>query len=331
MTTERALTREMSQQQAQEKGREQDRELAREMTRRAAAVCQRADDALLAMGPERRSWTYLPGQRTGAALVDLDRGGAKAVMHLLAAGLSPHAFAQAAMVMAFEDVLDEREAGRRGRHRGDYWIAVYGTPGEPPWGWRLEGHHLSVNWTLAEDGNLRATPLFIGANPARVTDGNVTVLAPLAREEQLAVALLQALDADQRSQAVLPGDVPGDILSGNAASVDSLGNMDKELQTAGVALSDLGGKAADLAGDLVAAYTGRLPAGLPANAGAGARFAWAGGTADGEPRYYRLQAPALLIEFDNTQTGANHVHSVVRRPGGDFGDDVLRSHRADRH
>lgn len=313
---------------------EAQRVLVADMTRRAAAVVQQAPAAGLPMDDiedgqpregGRRGWSYLPGPRSGAALADMDRTAAKAAMHLLAAGLTPHAYAQAAAVMALEDVLDERESGRRGRHRGDYYLAVFGTPGQAPWGWRLEGHHLSVNWTLDHDRVLGATPQFTGANPARVQHGDGIVLGPLALEERLAVALVEALDADQRSQAVLPGDVPGDILSRFAPSVD------EDLAPAGVAVSDLGGRTAGLAGQLVELYTGRLPAGLPVDAGGAARFAWCGGTAVGEPRYYRLQGPELLIELDNTQDSANHVHSVVRRPGADFGEDALRVHRATSH
>lgn len=302
-------------------------DLAEQMTRRADALCALVGDTVrFALDDEaRRTWTYRPGDRPGARLADLDRAGAKAALQLLATGLRPHAYAQAATIMALEDVLDEVEQRDRDRHRGDYWLAVFGTPGDAPWGWHIAGHHLLVSWTVGEDGTMRATPQFLGANPARLHQEGAAVLAPLVREEDVAVALVGALDADQRSLAVLPGDVPADILTGDAPTVDA------ELEPAGVALADLGGRAAELARELLDVYRSRLPAGLPPGAADGARFAWAGGTGVGEPRYYRVQGASMVIELDNTQNGANHVHSVLRDRRGDFGGDVLREHRAQAH
>lgn len=302
-------------------------QLVDEMTERARGLCALLGDPVrFSMDDDaRRSWTYLPGERPGVALVDMDRAGAKAALRLLATGLRPHAYAQAATIMALEDVLDEAETGAADRHRGDYWAAVFGTPGEPPWGWRLGGHHLSVSWTVEGDGAARATPQFLGANPARVEHGGALVLAPLAWEEDVAVALVEALDPAQRRAAVLPGDVPRDILTGDAATVDA------ELEPAGLALADLGGGAAELAGQLLDLYRDRLPGGLPPGAADEARFAWVGGTRIGEPRYYRIQGRSLVVELDNTQNGANHIHSVVRDRRGDFGGDVLREHRATAH
>jgi hypothetical protein len=304
----------------------QDRDLIAGMARRAHALLDLVgDDARLPLDDDRRAWTYLPGRRRGLSLAGLDRAGAKAVLRLLALGLRPHAYAQAAAVMALEDVLHESEGeDRRERHRGDYWVAVFGEVGSRRWGWRLEGHHLSVNWTVA-DGRMRGTPQFLGANPARVEHADTLVLAPLAAEEQLAIALLDALDPPARARATVAGDVPADILTRDAAVVQ------ERLQPTGVELDGLDGRAAALASSLLRLYAERLPAGLPRDATADATFAWCGGTGRGEPRYYRLQARRLLVELDNTQDGANHVHSVVRDPLGDFGGDILRAHRAAAH
>ncbi|HEV7907198.1 MAG TPA: DUF3500 domain-containing protein, partial [Pseudonocardiaceae bacterium] len=137
---------------------------------RAASVRPVTDDDL------RHRWAYTPGERAGVVLGDLSRPQRKAVHRLLATVLSPHAYAQATTIMALEDVLDHREGGHRNRHNGDYWTVLFGTPGaDEPWGWRVEGHHLSVNVVVAE-GKVSATPFFLGANPARVTYGDASVV-----------------------------------------------------------------------------------------------------------------------------------------------------------
>src|SRR6266700_3416050 len=115
-------------------------------------------------GPARSQWSYLPGSRRGIALSELGTAGRKAAHRLLATALSRPAFAQAVTIMAFEEVLDLDEHGRRGRHSDDYHVAVLGMPGDDTWAWRFEGHHLSVNVTVA-DGQPRVAPLFMGANP----------------------------------------------------------------------------------------------------------------------------------------------------------------------
>jgi hypothetical protein len=299
---------------------------AADMARLADEVASRLGDSVMLAfdGEARRSWTYLPGSRRGVALSEMDRASAKAAMNLLAAGLSVEAYAKAVAVMALEDLLDAMEHGSRDRHRGDYWLAVFGDPDGRPWGWRLGGHHLSVNWTVGDDGTPSATPLFLGANPARTRSGAFTVLAPLAAQEDGALALVEALDGDQRAAAILPTDVPADILTGDAAKLDDLPPAE------GIRLTDLGGQAARAAHELVDVYARQLPDAMSLDAD-DARFVWIGGTGPDEPCYYRIQGPRLLIEFDNTQNGANHIHSVMRDPTGDFGDDVLRSHRRAAH
>jgi hypothetical protein len=283
-----------------------------------------ADQVALARLPvdsgDRERWTYLPGDRHGLGLAGLDRPASVAVLRLLATGLSAPAFAQAAAVMALEDVLEEIERRGRDRHRGDYWVAVYGDPGEPVWGWRVEGHHLSVNVTWVDDEPVRSTPLFLGANPARTESAGLVVLEPLAPEEQLGFELVGALDGDALDRAVISDTAPDDIVTGDSSRVSG------QPQPTGVPVDRLDGRARRLADELVALHLGRLPHGATPPPVDGLAFAWAGAREPGGPHYYRLQGSRLLVELDNTQDGANHVHSVVRDLEGDFGGDVLRRH-----
>ncbi|MDQ3973998.1 MAG: DUF3500 domain-containing protein, partial [Actinomycetota bacterium] len=271
---------------------------------------------------QRRDWHYVPRRRAGLALEDMEPRQRKQAHRLLAAVLSHHAYAQAAAIMAWEDVLDELEGGRRQRRGGDYAVSIFGHPAGGPWGLRVEGHHLSVNVTVA-GGRVSPTPLFFGANPARVSDGETGVLRPLPAEERVARALLEALAPAQRGQAMISEDAPSDILTRNRPRVDP------PLQPVGVAGADLGGAPAGLLRRLVGVYVGRVAPDLGwPRAGSvigpeRVSFAWAGSSQPGQPHYYRLLAPALLVEYANTQDDANHIHTVVRDPAGDFGVDLL--------
>ena len=275
-----------------------------------------------------RRWIeFRPRERPGACLADFDRAGRKAAHRLLATALSPHAFAQAETIMALEEVLDRIEDGERGRHSNDYWVVVYGDP-EPDaaWTWRVEGHHLSVSMTLAGDA-VSPSPVFLGANRARITYAGRDVVRPLAVEEELGRALLDAMEPAARDLAVVADEAPYDVLSEQRPRADS------RYEPLGVPGVKLGPTARALLDGLVALYVDRLVPELAAPEAARLRaadlyFAWAGPLTPGLGHYYRIQGPDLLIEYDNVQDGANHAHTVLRRPESDFGEDVLAAHRA---
>jgi hypothetical protein len=278
----------------------------------------------------RRRWAYTPQRRPGLSFGELDRAGRKAVHRLIAATLSPHAYAQAATIMALEDVLDHAEGGGRDRHQSDYWIIAFGDPaGGQPWAWRFEGHHLSVNITACA-GRIVTTPCFFGANPAAVRRGESVVLQPLAAEERLARLLLAEMGPAGRRQAVVADTPPADMHTREAAAVDGT------VRPAGVPAGRLAAPAARLLRELLALYLDRLHPDLSgpdrdAAAAADLHFAWEGGLEPGTGHYYRIQAPDLLIEYVNTANDANHVHTVVRRPLSDFGADPLADHHRRQH
>ena len=275
---------------------------------------------------ERLEWAYWPRERPGVPLHELGRAATKAVQRLLATGLPAPAFARAVTIMGLDEVLDRAEAyaGDR-RHRDDYSVVVFGRPGDDAWGWRFEGHHVSVHATLAGE-DVHLAPLFLGANPAVVRDEDGrTVVAPLAVEERLGFDLLHALTTEQRADATLAESAPRDIASRNDPRVD------RSLVGAGVPLSALQGDAARAAAALVDVYLRRVPDGAARPDPSGAHFGWAGAGEPGTGHYYRVGGPGLLVELDNTQDGANHVHTVVRDPERDFGGDALAAHHRHAH
>ncbi|MEU7929512.1 DUF3500 domain-containing protein [Micromonospora sp. NPDC049801] len=275
--------------------------------------------------PARRWLEYRPRPRPGVCLAALDIAGRKAAHRLLATALSPSAYAQAMAIIALEEVLDRAEGWRRGRHSGDYWIAVFGDPArDDRWAWRLEGHHLSVTMTVVDD-QVSPAPVFFGANPAAVRYAGRPVSRPLGVEEDLGRALLDALGPAGRAAAIIADEAPTDIISATRARVDG------PLEPLGVPADRLGPTGRALLDQIVALYLDRLPTELAVReatrlAGGPLHFAWAGPTRPDQRHYYRVQGDDLLIEYDNTSDDGNHAHTVLRRPASDFGADILAAH-----
>lgn len=288
-----------------------------------ADLCRPLSDETL-----RRDWTYVPRDRAGLTLGAFGRTERKAIHRLLASSLSPHAYAQAATIMALEDVLDRSDGGGRDRHSTDYWTIFFGDPADDAWSWRFEGHHVSVNVTVV-DGSVSISPCFLGANPAVVRYRGAPVVAPITQEEQLARTLLAAMDSAQRSTAIVSDNAPEDIVTRAAPRIDA-----RPLEPIGVSGAVLARSARDVLQNLADIYVDRLPSDVAKQRRVRAEeisFAWLGETEPGLGRYYRMQGPDFLVEYDNTQSGANHIHSVCRFPTADFGDDILAAHYAAGH
>lgn len=292
---------------------------------------QRALAALPFTDEAARRWIeYRPRRRPGACLALLSPAARKAAHRLLATALSDRGYAQAMAIIALEEVLDRQEQWQRGRHSGDYWVSVFGNPaGDDGWSWRFEGHHLSVTMTVLGD-DISPCPVFLGANPACVSYAGRAVSRPLAPEEDLARALLDALGPAGRAIAVVADQAPSDIRTGTRPRAQ------QAIQPPGIAAGRLGPTARALLGQLVALYLDRLPAELAAReaarvAGGELHFAWEGPVTPGTRHYYRVQGEDLLIEYDNTTDDGDHAHTVLRRPQSDFGDDILATHYNQAH
>ncbi len=277
---------------------------------------------------DRLDWHYTPRGRNGAALKELDARGRDAVHALLKQALSAEGYRKATNIIELELVLREIETFGLMRDPERYHITVYGAPSRTAaWGWRFEGHHRSLNFTLAGDRMASDTPSFFGANPALVHKGPKKGTRVLAAEEDEARALLGMLSAAQRKEAVFESRAFGEIVTGNAAKVDPL-------NPAGTPAAQMDEKQRAQLWKLIETYANNFEPGLAAarlaRAKAGGieavRFGWAGSTDRGRPHYYRVQGPQFLIEYDCSQNDGNHIHTVWRDFNGDFGRDLLKQH-----
>lgn len=289
---------------------------------------------------EREHWGWLPSEmfpRNGLTIGAMTEPQRNAAHDLLKAGLSQKGYLTATSIMQLEDVLRVIEdAGggdaAQGRHMErnpvKYFVSVFGTPSpRGSWGWRVEGHHVSLNFTIVNGTFMAATPQFFGSNPAEVRAGPKKGLRILAEEEDSARALLMALDQSQRTKAVINTTAPNDIVTNNLVKIDPLA-------PAGVSAAELQPSQRELLMHVIDAYASAMAPDIAADRLEKIRkagiekvgFAWAGEAELGKKHYYRVQGPTFLIEFDNTQNDANHIHSVWRDFNGDFGRDLLREH-----
>ena len=284
--------------------------------------------------PERLNWHYVPRRREGVAFKEMTPASRSAAHDLMKTSLSAVGYAKAVNIMRLEDVLRQLETfGALLRDPDNYAVSIFGTPGaESPWGWRVEGHHLSLNFTVAPGRPVAVTPAFMGANPALVRQGPLQGLRTLADEQDLGLALARSVDAGLRGRLVIASDSLGDIVSGPGRG--------ESLKTpAGVALGDLNAEQRALALRLIETYARNMHVEMAEeqlrrmrDAGIErVHFAWAGPIDGRRAHYYRLHGPTLLIEYDNTQNDANHIHSVWHDPRNDFGADLLRAHYRSHH
>lgn len=315
---------------------------------------------------ERERWAYTPGIRGGLPFTEMSTEQERLARRLLATGLSENAFVAATNIMALEVTLDQLE-GWRGRFIRDprlYYVSIFGTPGGN-WAWRFDGHHVSVSYLILNEAVVSATPSFLGSNPADASTGTSHKLRPLGAEEDLGRDLVLSMSENQRELAVVSDLAPTDIVQSNRPQVEDGALPWSDASTPvddtygeravrenepeilryrsaipiGICISDMDDRLKDQFLKLVRHYIWRLPANLAqleyekyeTSLLSKAYFSWAGSTERYQGHYYRIQGPDLLIEYDNTQNDANHIHSVWRNPAGDFGRDVLLEHYDKEH
>jgi hypothetical protein len=282
---------------------------------------------------ERENWNFVPLARSGLPFKQMTPAQHDLALALLRTGLSQRGFARAEAIISMENVLKELENGAARRDPTLYYVTIFGAPSaDKSWGWRFEGHHLSFNFTVVNGTRIFFAPSFIGSNPGEVRSGPRKGERVLGEEDDLGRAFVKSLDEAQRKIAVISEKAPGEIITSNSKRADPLA-------PAGIAYAQLTPPQREQLLALVKLYINRWrpeiadetyrkleAAGLEKIA-----FAWAGGFERGDGNYYRIQTPTFLIEFDNTQGNANHIHTVFRDFKGDFGHDLLREHYEQDH
>ncbi len=281
---------------------------------------------------ERMNWFFTPVPRQGLTLGEMEPYQQQLAQALVAATLSSRGAVKAVTILSLEQILYELEGGEAARIRRDpelYYFSIFGEPSMTgTWGWRMEGHHISVNLTMDDGEVIASAPTFLGSNPAEVKEGPRQGLRVLGREEDLARGLLSSLDATQTETAIIEETAFRDILTSNSRVAEIEGDR------AGLAASDMTEEQRNQLASLIGEYANRLSPNIATDTLGRIReagvdeihFAWAGSAERGDAHYYRVHGPTFLIEYDNTQNNANHVHSVFRDLENDFGRDTLRAH-----
>ena len=288
---------------------------------------------------ERENWHFIPRERKGLPLKEMTPQQRLLAHALLNTGLSFRGSAKAVTIMSLEEVLyqiegadeSKRAATREKRDPEKYFVSIFGEPADTgSWGWRVEGHHLSLNFTIKDGQMLRATPAFMGTNPGEIRQGPLTGLRVLGVEEELGRELVKSLTPEQFKAAFVATVAPKEMITAAEHKVSAL-------SPAGLPDSELNEKQKAMLTRLIAEYIDRMrpeiaeAARAEFQAGGLIYFAWAGGKERGEPHYYRVQGKSFLLEYDNTQNDANHDHSVWRSFDGDFGRDLLGEHVKQAH
>ncbi len=277
---------------------------------------------------ERKNWHFIPRERNGLPLKDMRPDQQHLAQALLSSGMSHRGYATALTIMSLEQILWEIENHSAKRDPANYYFTIFGEPGgDKNWGWRVEGHHLSLNFTIAGGQLVAGTPNFFAANPGEVKEGPRKGLRVLAEEEDQGRALIKSLDEAQRKKAIIADKSPKEVIT---EAEPKVGPLPEE----GIKASDLTAGQQAALHTLVELYINRLRSELAGeklkeieDAGfENLLFAWAGGLEMGEGHYYRIQGSSFLIEYVNTQNGGYHPHAVWRDFNGDFGEDILAKH-----
>ena len=282
---------------------------------------------------ERQFWYYPPLNRHGLPLRDMTQEQRKLAFGIMESSLDSQAYEQAKAIIDHELILGplEKERGIETFVRDPelYYWTVFGEPGgEDPWGWRAEGHHVSLHFSVWGDEVTAVTPFFFGANPAEVPHGPEQGKRILGDREDLAIELMATMTDEQRAKAIIHENAPWDILTYNTTKAPVH-------QGEGLSAAEMSGEQKEILLALITEYVNqvrtdvaheRLEA-IKENGLDHFRLVWAGATDRSRDHYYRIHGGNFLIEFDNIQDGANHIHSVWRDVENDFANDVLRDHR----
>ncbi|QDT96445.1 DUF3500 domain-containing protein [Gimesia aquarii] len=311
---------------------------------------QRAQATFKFDDEQRSKWHFVPDfvikpdGRKGLTIGQMTPQQRIFALALPATALSNRGYLEMMSIRALEKVLYDIE-GKDYRDPELYYVSIFGKPNpKGTWGWRFEGHHLSVNVTIIDGKKFSVTPSFFGSNPGKITSGNLAGVEVLEKEQTLALSLIQSFDNDQMAIATIDTSAMDKKLLQKSVIKEVLTTdepkADRGLFTfKGISFADLDPSQQKKLLNLVNVYTTRFrPEILNGTRykgrikdGSDLYFAWSGGKKRGEFHYYRIQSKTFLIEFANTQNNANHVHAVWREFDGDFGRDYLSEHFSKHH
>ena len=287
-------------------------------------------------GEERFNLNFVPKERQGPTFHDFNEKQKAAALDLLRVSLSQQGYEKAIAIPELEKVLIIVEKQSPESHYRDplnYHFCIFGDPSSSsPWGWRFEGHHISLNFASTDGKIISGTPAFMGSNPSIVSTDEQRGKQVLKMESELGLKLINSMDDNQMKIARFTEETPKEIITGNNRKVQ---NIDPR----GIGFTTLTKEQQKLFLDLLDVYVKNYELGFSKTlmdkikkAGIeNLSFAWAGNLKYGLPHYYRIQGPILLIEYDNIQTNANHVHTIVRDLTNDFAEDILREHYLREH
>ncbi len=280
---------------------------------------------------ERFNWNFVPIARKGPSFRDFDEKQKAAALSLLRASLSDQGYQKVNGIIELENVLkalENRAPADNYRDPLNYHLSIFGQPSSSKeWGWRFEGHHISLNFSSTQGVIASSTPSFLGSNPGIVNSGDKKGTQILKKEMELGFLLLNSLDEGQLKKTRFAEKAPSEIITGNsrkASLLDPPGIEYRELRASqkAIFMQLLDVYIRNYASQFSEKFMEKIKkAGID-----DLHFAWAGSLKPGSGHYYRIQGKALLIEYDNTQNHSNHVHTVVRDLTNDFGEDVLKGH-----
>ncbi|MGJ8672229.1 DUF3500 domain-containing protein [Rubritalea sp.] len=276
---------------------------------------------------ERQNWAYVPTKRKGIPLEELSEQQIELVRKLLKTALSDPGLKKVDTIIALEAFLGEVEKRPDFRNSKAYFTTIFGEPSAiGTWGWRFEGHHLSLNYTVVDGKPASLTPSFFAANPAEIKiDHKMKGTRPLAAEEDLARALAATL-AESNKPVVYTSKPPKEILTRAQRKID-------QLEPVGVTAQEMSASQQKAFLALIEEFANRHRQELTEDTmkkvkadKQSLRFAWAGSLTPGSPYYYRIQSDTFLVEVVNVQNKGNHIHAVWRDTENDFASDLLADH-----